>query len=466
MSKILCVQKLQLSGGCSHLRPFAQLIALVLWATGLFGQDNTGLKYSDNTYVDHIRTVRLHIEGFPHSYPIIELGGGARLRLSFDDLAEEVGRYSYSFIHCNRDWTPSTLGQMEYNSGYANDYLEDYDFSLRTLTQYVHYDLVFPNRNMRLEKSGNYLLVVYDTQDGDRPVITRRFMVAENLAGMSGQVNRPSVVEKLHTHQEVQLLANTKQLRPRAPLQELSLTVLQNGRWDNAVSGVQPNLLGRETVQFNYQDVLVYRGGNEFRNLDVRSIQAPRTAVASITNEGNRYAILLAPEETRGSSVYSQYFDLNGDFLNFRNDRPVVNLADEVLQENYERFGLDFTGEYVELTFVLKPRGGVPLADEVYLYGQLTEWQLKPDYRMVWNTNINAYVGRVLLKQGFYNYYYVTDEGEPRGKAARPGDRAGYDRTEDSFTQTENDYVALLYYRPRGGRYDRLVGTSLLNSNQ
>ena len=466
MSKILCVQKLQLSGGCSHLRPFAQLIALVLWAAGLFGQDNTGLKYSDNTYVDHIRTVRLHIEGFPHSYPIIELGGGARLRLSFDDLAEEVGRYSYSFIHCNRDWTPSTLGQMEYNSGYANDYLEDYDFSLRTLTQYVHYDLVFPNRNMRLEKSGNYLLVVYDTQDGDRPVITRRFMVAENLAGMSGQVNRPSVVEKLHTHQEVQLLANTKQLQPRAPLQELSLTVLQNGRWDNAVSGVQPNLLGRETVQFNYQDVLVYRGGNEFRNLDVRSIQAPRTAVASITNEGNRYAILLAPEETRGSSVYSQYFDLNGDFLNFRNDRPVVNLADEVLQENYERFGLDFTGEYVELTFVLKPRGGIPLEHEVYLYGQLTEWQLKPDYRMVWNTNINAYVGRVLLKQGFYNYYYVTDEGEPRGKAARPGDRAGYDRTEDSFTQTENDYVALLYYRPMGGRYDRLVGTSLLNSNQ
>ena len=466
MSKILCVQKLQLSGGCSHLRPFAQLIALVLWAAGLFGQDNTGLKYSDNTYVDHIRTVRLHIEGFPHSYPIIELGGGARLRLSFDDLAEEVGRYSYSFIHCNRDWTPSTLGQMEYNSGYANDYLEDYDFSLRTLTQYVHFDLVFPNRNMRLEKSGNYLLVVYDTQDGDRPVITRRFMVAENLAGMSGQVNRPSVVEKLHTHQEVQLLANTKQLRPRAPLQELSLTVLQNGRWDNAVSGVQPNLLGRETVQFNYQDVLVYRGGNEFRNLDVRSIQAPRTAVASITNEGNRYAILLSPEETRGSSVYSQYFDLNGDFLNFRNDRPVVNLADEVLQENYERFGLDFTGEYVELTFVLKPRGGIPLEHEVYLYGQLTEWQLKPDYRMVWNTNINAYVGRVLLKQGFYNHYYVTDEGEPRGKAARPGDRAGYDRTEDSFTQTENDYVALLYYRPMGGRYDRLVGTSLLNSNQ
>ena len=73
--------------------------------------------------------MRLTVDGFPHSYPIITLGGGARLRLSFDDMQQEVGRYSYSFIHCNQDWTPSTLGQLEYNSGYGNDYLEEYDFS-------------------------------------------------------------------------------------------------------------------------------------------------------------------------------------------------------------------------------------------------------------------------------------------------------------------------------------------------
>ena len=69
--------------------------------------------------------------------------------------------------------------------------------------------------------------------------------------------------------------------------------------------------------------------------------------------------MLLAPENTRGYSVYVQYFDLNGDFVNFRTDRPVVDLADDFLQENFERFGLDFTGEYIEATFILKPRDGV-----------------------------------------------------------------------------------------------------------
>jgi hypothetical protein len=439
-----------------HLRAAALLFCSSCFALYLGAQDGD-FEYRNLTYDDHIKTVRLHVAGFPNSYPIIELGGGARLRLSFDDLRDEVGRYAYRFIHCNADWTRSGLGEMEYNSGFASDYLEEFDFSLRTLMPYVHYDLTFPNRNMRLERSGNYLLVVYDTENDDRPIITRRFLVSENTAGISGQVNRPSVVGKLNTHQEIQLRAGTKQLATRAPLRELSATVLQNGRWDNAVTDISPNLLGREEVTFNYQDKIIFRGGNEFRNLDVRSVQAPRTEVRSITNEGDRYAMLLAPEETRGSSVYIQYFDLNGDFINFRNDRPVVDLADEELQMLVERFGLDFTGEYIDVTFVLKTRDGRPLDKDIFIFGSLSEWRQKYDYRMVWNPNINAYVGRVLLKQGFYNYYYVTDEG---------GGRVGYDKTEDSFEETENDYIALLYHRPLGGRYDRLVGWAILNSGR
>ncbi|PPK85735.1 uncharacterized protein DUF5103 [Neolewinella xylanilytica] len=445
------------SGFASFLRSGA--LFLVLLSGQWLGAQDTELRYFDYTYVENLHTVKLRVDGFPNSYPIIELNGGARLRLSFDDLREDVTRYSYSFIHCNQDWRPSNLGQMEYNSGFGNDYIQDYDFSLRTLMPFTHYELVFPNADMRLEKSGNYLLVVYDTQDGNRPVITRRFMVSENVAGINGQVTRPAVVDKIHTHQEVRLTANTKQLQPRAPLQELSATVIQNGRWDNAVAAVEPNLLGRESVQFNYQDRIIFRGGNEFRNLDIRSVQAPRADVSSITNEGDRYGMLLAPELTRGGTVYSQYFDLNGDFVNVGGDRPALNLADEYLQENYARFGLEYTGEYVEIMPVLKTQSGLPLQDDVYLYGALTEWQKKPAYRMVWNPGISAYVGRFLIKQGFYNYYYVTDD------AASDRRETVYEDTEGNHSVTENDYIALLYYRPLGGRYDRLVGSAIINSS-
>ncbi|MGB3800150.1 MAG: DUF5103 domain-containing protein [Lewinella sp.] len=445
------------SGSAFFLRAAALLF--LFCNTPLLTAQDDDLRYFDYTYVENIQTVKLRIDGFPHSYPIIELNGGARLRLSFDDLNPDLTRYSYSFIHCNQDWTPSNLGQMEYNSGFGNDYVQDYDFSLRTLMAYTHYELVFPNANMRLEKSGNYLLVVYDTQQDNRPVITRRFLVSENVAGITGQVTRPAMVDKIHSHQEVQLVANTKQLQPRAPLQELTATILQNGRWDNAVNRVEPNLLSREAVQFNYQDRIVFRGGNEFRNLDIRSVQAPRTDVRTITNEGDRYAMLLAPELTRGGTAYSQYFDLNGDFVNFRSDRPVLNLADEALEQSYQRLDLEYTGEYVEITPILKTQTGLPLEEEVYVFGALTEWQKKPAYRMVWNPGISAYVGRFLVKQGFYNYYYVTDVEEADGS------RTGYAETEDSYSITENDYLGLLYYRPLGGRYDRLVGTTVINSS-
>lgn len=437
------------------------LLLLMLTTAGLQAQDEN-LKFYDNTYVDYIKTVRLHISGFPHSYPLIDLNGGAQLRLSFDDLSDEVRRYSYKFIHCDANWEPSGLSPLEFNSGYAVDYLDDYDFSLRTLKEFIHYDLVFPNRNMKLDASGNYLLVVYDEEDDAFPVITRRFMVQENLVGIDGQFGRPAKIDQIHSHQEIDLSVNIKQLEVRNPMRELRASVIQNYRWDNAVVNIIPNMLQRESVRFDYQGKVTFRGTNEYRNLDIRSIRAPRTEMVDITNEGDRYAMMMMADRPRDNGTYIQYFDLNGDFVNFRFDQPVINLADEFLQENFNRFNVDYNGEYIEMTFVFST--GTEMPWDVYLFGGLSEYQLKPELKMVWNPSISAYVGRTLLKQGFYNYHYVT-ERKPVGDDQRPAARISYEDTEGSYDDTENDYLALIYWRPIGGRYDRLVGTKVMNSN-
>ncbi|OAV45955.1 DUF5103 domain-containing protein [Lewinella sp. 4G2] len=437
------------------------LFALLTLGTYLSAQDD-GLVYYDNTYDDQIKSVRLHVNGFPHSLPLIALDGNAVLRLSFDDLRDEVVRYSYKFIHCDQDWQPSNLSPLEFNSGYSVDYLDDYDFSLRTLKNYVHYDLTFPNRNMKIDASGNYLLVVYNAEDDEFPVITRRFMVQESLAGVSGRVMRPAEVDKIHTHQEIDMTVNTKQMNLRAPLQELRATVLQNYRWDNAVVGIEPNFLGRESVRFDYQGKVLFRGLNEYRNLDVRSIRAPRSKMVSITNEGDTYGMMMEAQLPRGRRSYLNYIDFNGDFVNIRDDEAQITVADEFLQQNFDRFQVDFNGEYITMTFVLDTENKQD--KDIYVFGGLTENQLKPDFKMVWNPTIGAYVGRALMKQGFYNYHFVMEQ-KPEGKSTRPADRLDYSFTEGSHDQTENDYLGLIYYRPLGGRYDRLVGSVNLNSN-
>jgi hypothetical protein len=447
-----------------HLRSVALLLILFLLPgpASLSAQDE-GLKFIDNTYVDNIKTVRFHLEGVLHSYPLIELDGSGRLRLSFDDFNDEVRRYSYKFIHCNQDWQPSSLSSLEFNAGNTIGYFDDYDFSIRTLRDYIHYELVFPNRDMQISASGNYLLVVYDDEEESFPVITRRFMVQEKMAGVSGRVMRPSIVSQIHTHQEVDLTVGTKQLQVRNPLRELRATVIQNNRWDNAVTDIVPSLLQKEAVRFDYQGQVSFFGGNEYRNLDIRSVRAPRTEMVSVTNEEDGYAMMMEADRPRDNGTYLGYIDFNGDYINDRFEQLNLQLTQESTSgETFDRFNYNYSGDYVRMTFVLATN--IKLDRDIYLFGGFTENQLKPEYKMVWNTQISAYVGQTLLKQGFYNYHYVVQQNPPAG-STKASDRFTYDMIEGSFVDTENDYLALIYWRPIGGRYDRLVGTKRMNSN-
>jgi hypothetical protein len=68
---------------------------------------------------------------------------------------------------------------------------------------------------------------------------------------------------------------------------------------------------------------------------------------------------------------------------------------------------------------------------------------------MAYNPQSGNYESVIKLKQGFYNYKYVTID--PKG-TLNEGAISG------NFYQTENNYKVLVYYRDLGARYDRLIG--------
>ena len=111
------------------------------------------------------------------------------------------------------------------------------------------------------------------------------------------------------------------------------------------------------------------------------------------------------------------------------------------------------TCDYVFTHFTLKsPQlpGG-----EVYLNGEWTYNRLIPEYRMTYNRETQAYEATALLKQGYYNYNYLfVPDGETQGNSGR---------TDGNFYETENEYIILVYHRPNGGRYDKLVGYRRMN---
>jgi len=76
---------------------------------------------------------------------------------------------------------------------------------------------------------------------------------------------------------------------------------------------------------------------------------------------------------------------------------------------------------------------------------------------MIYNYRTKAYQLRMMLKQGYYNYWYVLLNDD------NPKPDASY--FEGSHYQTENDYMILVYFHSMSSTYDRLVGFNVLNSN-
>ena len=168
--------------------------------------------FDDYVYVTNIKSVKINPFGSPLQPPVVYLGNSQSLIVSFDDMDNEQKDYSYEIVHCNKDWTPSSLERIEYLDGFANEEIVNANFSVNTFVPYINYRLTLPNSDITWNISGNYLLIIYEGDDVDDrlPVITRRFMVVDKKVNVSINTRRPLDVSKLRTHYEFDLFVNNK----------------------------------------------------------------------------------------------------------------------------------------------------------------------------------------------------------------------------------------------------------------
>jgi hypothetical protein len=92
----------------------------------------------------------------------------------------------------------------------------------------------------------------------------------------------------------------------------------------------------------------------------------------------------------------------------------------------------------------------------IYLNGELTDYQFNEACKMTYSFERKAFEKSLLLKQGSYNYRYLfVPTGSTRGQTGL---------VEGDFYETENEYRIMVYHRPVGGRYDKLVGMTVVQS--
>lgn len=369
------------------------------------------------------------------------LGERIYLQLHFDDLSGQDRYLRYRIEHCDMDWTTSDLEELEYLEGYNDEAIRSVQYSINTLEEYAHYRLTIPNEDVRLTKSGNYLIHVYD-EDTEELLLTRRFMVAEkdmprNMK-IEGRVRRPSDVSKTYTHHELQIRFITGNLGMDNPRRDLRAVVMQNQNPWSALIDLEPTIIIDNQIDFHLPDKLVFPAGREFRVLDLRSTRYPLTGILEVARESHGYEIIKKKDQKRTFDNYTFELDQNGSFV-------ITSVSDLGEYETH--------GDYANVLMTLE--SSQPIHDhDVYIIGGFCDWQLMPENKMVYQDQHSAYLGELFLKQGVYDYLYVA---VPRG-----GGIPDFEILEGNWHETENAYMVLIYYRPFGERYDRLLKAEVL----
>ena len=394
--------------------------------------------FSQNGYMDaeHIKTIILKPTTINAYAPIVQLG--EKLMLTFDDLNADEHTYSYKIEHCELDWSKSDLSQSEFIDGFSGDRIRDYENSFNTLQPYTNYRVTIPNETTKIKISGNYLISVLN--EDDEVVFTRRFVVFEPKVTVGVAVFKSRDISFFNTKQSVEFTINTPNILINNPSEEIIPVILQNNNWQNAIIGLKPQFFRGDQLLYKYNKETSFWGGNEFLYFDSKSIRSSSLNIANVELGEDLYHTFLFTDEEKRNQPYTLYPDINGNFV--------------IRTLNGENSNTD--ADYSWVYFSLKSSQNLEGKD-VFVSGNFNNWQLNDANKLKYNEVLGLYKTKMLLKQGFYNYQYVTK--------AIDGIISTHD-IEGSFYQTENDYTVLVYYKKFGSRYTKVIGVGYGNSEK
>lgn len=387
---------------------------LLFFCVSIFGQD--------------IRSIQLFNPQTNDETPVI--GFNEKLILRFDDLSNSSEVYRYTIKHYDRNWQDDNLFFSEFANGSLNGLIDQFQYSFNTLQQYTNYTLTFPNEKIQPKISGNFELIVYKDSP-EKPLFTKRFYVVEDGATIALNVSRISEAKNPSINQRVEVQAISKDQSLLSNVNSVGLKVMQNNNPNMSITNLKPTTTIGNKLMFQ-QLSLSFPGNNEFYYFDNKNISVPTDMVAGIDiKDGSNYTYL---HPVFAYPLNYQYMpDVNGAFYFRRNDLGIERNADK-------------EADYSWVHFVLESE---KIDKDMFVLGAFNEFKPSKENQMFYNEEKKAYVAKIYLKQGFYNYILATKEAN--GKL-------NFGEINGSFWQAENLYQGILYYTPFGRNYDGIIG--------
>ena len=372
-------------------------------------------------------------ENYSTNLPIIKLG--ERFTLDFDVLNNQEEDYYYTIDQLNFDWSKSQLIKSEYLRGFDNVKIQNYKTSFNTYQTYSHYKLKIPNQDVRIIKSGNYILKIYD--EYGNIAFSRKFIVYESITTVPTKIKRLRNLKYIHTKQSVNFQVNPVTIQLNNPKNTVKTLIIQNNNLSTSISNIKAQYTIGSKLIFNYDEESSFWGGNEYLFFENKEIRSSNLNIRTF-NLYDIYHSYLFTDYPRFNNSYTYNPDINGGFLT-----TALNADD-----------IDIEADYVNIHFYLK--NGTPRPGEsIYIVGGFNNYSMGPEYRMTYNRSSDSHELMLKLKQGFYNYKYVI---------VNEYDEINQGGVSGNYDETENDYKVLIYYRGYGYRYDRVIGMGQANS--
>ena len=383
----------------------------------------------------NIKTVSF-VQNNQNVVPIFQLGDA--FQLQFDDLYGNDASYFYEIVHCDYNWNPSDIQKRDYLQGFDNQRIQETSSSFNCLQIYTHYRLPFPNSTTQLKISGNYMLKILN--EDKEVVFSRKFIVYENLVTVPIQIKRARTVTNLDTKHNLEFTIKSNVINFQNPLKNIKTVLLQNGKFNNAISNIKPQFTIGNDLVYKYDTPTQFWAGNEFLYFDNKEIRVASNTISRVDSQKDIYSSYLFTNEARANFNYYNNEDINGNFVIRR-----------LFAENS-----DVEADYAWVYFSLSAPLFRSSDGAIYVTGMFNNYALTAENKMEYNPEKAIYEKAILIKQGFTNFEYL---------AVKPNGSIDSENAIDgNYFQTENEYTVLVYYKEDTDRFTRIIGKGSASS--
>ncbi|TYP94932.1 protein of unknown function (DUF5103) [Fodinibius salinus] len=370
-----------------------------------------------------IQSIHVHPQNAPAKAPIISLKTSQKLVLSFDYLSTQSRQFRIEISHRTQNWKQSSITASTYLDSFSYAFIQNAKASFTNNPSYRHVEYSFPNDQLRPAVSGNYLIEVYDDNDGTL-LFKLPFFVTENEGQISTQIDR--LFAKRNDGRPLDQ-PSSKYQYPKFveyPQFDLSMSFAQNQFWgrmrkaDFLDTITQNKLNGR--LQINNSFV----GNYEFKTLNLQNFEADGQQIVEYFPGLTPPKVVLRRDIQRFGVTPSPF--------------PLSNLG----MPSKGR-----SGNYARVQFSLTTDSSVSPNTNIFVIGDFNNWIVNDFHQMEYDSERKLWKGNAIIKEGQYAYKYVTVSNNNINDLA----------LDQLFVSSAQEYFTFIYYKDPDKNFDRLL---------